>query len=250
MCWGAGSISTNRMRVYGASGSTLGTFTGAFPTQQWLRCELLATAESGTADVSCAYYLGNSAAPAEAPIAVGNATTAASGAFSSARFGKLTTTGLDAYWMDTIAADTAPGGSFIGGTVLDLAGVVDSTGWTLLGGGDALSNVTDSNPATGVVSGTNPVGQTIRYRLPSILDPGSADFTVPCEGYRGGGGTTGSVTGYIYDGATLRATSNTITPAATNQPFVLTFPAADHADIDTQAWASGALELALVVSAS
>lgn len=130
---------------------------------------------------------------------------------------------------------------------LPMAAVVNSSGWSLLGGGSFLANVSDNNASTGAITTGAPTNLPISFTMPGIEIPVS-DLVIACEGYKISA-TTGSIVGTLYEGATLRATSDTITPGNSNAPFNLTFPLAGLSGVTSTAWAAG-LTLVLTVSAA
>lgn len=172
-----------------------------------------------------------------------------SGAIASIRTGKLSGLAVGSHRFDTLKIADGYGlqGAFSVAS-MPLTAIITSTGWSLLAGTTFIANLSDTDPLTGATSPANPTNAPLGCQMPGIIPPGG-DFQVTVDGYRGGGATSGSVSATLYEGATLRATSNSQTLNATSTSVTLTFLAANLAGISSGAWQAG-LELRLLATAA
>ncbi len=245
--------STGLVRILNNDGSTsMGTTTSTVPIGTEFR---VTWTINGTAVTFAFYPDTTSTTPTQT---IGPFTSSGQGAMTQERDGFITNTGLGAgielhiSWPKDESTTTDPGPRDYDSAAptLPLGSLIDAAGWSTVAGTDVLANITDTDPATGMRSATNPTSQTFRVYLPRMVAP-VGDFKVNIEGYRDGGGSSSSVVGSIYEGVTLRATSNTLTSfGASNTPGVLTFLAANLTGITGSAWPGGTLELRLTVTAS
>ena len=244
---------TGLVRILNNDGSTsMGNTTATLP----LNTEFRVTWTINGTSVSFAFYPDTtSTTPTQT---IGPFTSSGQGAMTQERDGFITTTGLGAgielhvSWPKDESTTTDPGPRDYDSVAptLPLDAIIDATNWTQVNGTGVLANISDTDSNTGMRSSNNPSSQTFRASLSPQVAP-TGDFKVNIEGYRDGGGSSSSVVGALYEGATLRATSNTVTTLGTsNTPAVLTFAAANLTGITPSAWPAGTLELRLTVSAS
>lgn len=243
---------TNRFRLVKADNTSANTGTVAIPTNTWFRVDWTL---NGTA-MSVTFYADTTTT---IPLETVSGTNSTTSLVTAERDGLITVGGLGtgvvysmAWPMDTDdTVGPGPRNFDLALTDLPVTAVISSTGWSILNGTTILANLIDADPATGVQTDINPTNAVLRLQLPSITRTSSSgDFEVTIDGYRGGNGTTSSLVAQLYEGATLRATSNTITTlTSTNSSVKAVFAAAGLSAITSGAWLAG-LELRLTASAS
>lgn len=142
----------------------------------------------------------------------------------------------------TLTVTTAP-------TTASWSGTTSNPTWTPYGG-TVPGVFTDSNTATGVVSGANPTNQVYDDLITTLAVPGPTDdLAVTLPMWREGG-TSGTAVARLYEGATLRSTSTSRTlPTTAAGSITVVFPAADLVAISPSSWASG-LRVTVTVTAS
>lgn len=121
-------------------------------------------------------------------------------------------------------------------TLVRLATIESSTGWTPTpSGSTVLAVLSDSDDATLITSTDNPTNVAFDGYLPAMQPPAADQarrIRVRCDRP---GASSGTVTGKLYEGATLRSTVSAAIPAALAD-VDLDFPVADLAAIASSSW--------------
>lgn len=130
-------------------------------------------------------------------------------------------------------------------TLVSLASIASSTGWTPTGG-TVIAVLSDSDDSTLITSSDNPTNVLFDGTFASVAAPNAGqNFTVRIR-CRKVGAAAGTLTCRLYEGATLRSTQ-TVTPPNTMGDIDVSFPSSDIAVISAGAWTSG---VRLTVSAT
>lgn len=128
----------------------------------------------------------------------------------------------------TITVTTAP-------TLVSYDSLASSTGWTPTGG-TALAVISDSSDSTLLTSSDNPVNVLLDGYLPAaVTAPGAGQNFVTRVRCDRPGSSSGTITGRLYEGATLRSTVVVAVPASLGDVDIV-FPAADLAAIAPTSW--------------
>jgi hypothetical protein len=124
---------------------------------------------------------------------------------------------------------------------------VNSTVDWIATGGTPLAVLTDESDATNLTTKDTPTNVVLDVTLGAMVKPATS-FLVRVRASRSG--TTGTIVGKLYNGATLVATAPAVTPPQDAfGDLLLTFAAADIAGLTVPQWASG-LRLTLTATAT
>lgn len=121
-------------------------------------------------------------------------------------------------------------------TVLPVAAINSSTGWTATGGA-VLAVLSDSDDGTYITSGENPTNQILDVRLPALAVPDQP--LVLRLRARALNAASATVVGRLYSGGTLRATSDAAAISGTFGQVDVTFPLAALTGITSADWEAG-----------
>lgn len=122
-------------------------------------------------------------------------------------------------------------------TLVSYASVASSTGWTATGG-TVQAVLADSSDSTLITSSDNPTNVLLDGTLAAVTAPAAGTNFVVRVRCRKIGASTGTLTGKLYDGTTLRSTVAVSMPNTLGDVDVI-FPAADIAAIPSSTWTAG-----------
>lgn len=132
-------------------------------------------------------------------------------------------------------------------TLLPLAEITQTAGWTVTGAANALAALSDSDDNTFITSSDNPTDLVLGAKLPALMTPGQPLVVR----LRGGApnSSSASVVGRLYVGASLKATSSSVSISPVTGEINVSFPLASLSDITAQDWQDG-VDLTLSFSAA
>lgn len=233
----AALLSTGKLRLSHVSSGLVGTSTANVPLNQWVRIEMRGTISGTAANVSLAMYAGDSATPIETPL---SSTTSNTGTtdFAQARFGQLATTATPAdMWFDSIAAETAAGGAFIGAAVSysEAFPVTNnaSTNWSAQNAATVLDCINDLSDTDWAETSTST--SVLDVTLGPLTAP-AGDFTLRVRMDKEDA-TSGTMEAKLYDGVTLRHTVSGVSIPDPISTIDIVFPAANITAVT--GWATG-----------